>query len=86
MSEEKVGFNPDYNSELLQACDALFGRKRHESGSGKYTAGEILQAIDSLRHGKKTFAFSDVPPKPKEVPLPKEEPVKKTFAFTDLDK
>ncbi len=42
-----------YNTPVLLKCDELFGRRRGPSGSGRYNAGEILQAMEGLRPRKR---------------------------------
>jgi hypothetical protein len=48
----KREFDPTYDGPLLMRCDELHGRRRNPSGSGRYNAGEILQAIDTFRTKK----------------------------------
>jgi hypothetical protein len=42
-----------YDTPVLLKCDELFGRRRGPSGSGRYNAGEILQAMEELRPRKR---------------------------------
>jgi len=47
--DSKKKFKPVYDSPILLKCDELFGRNRGPSGSGRYSALQIHQAIEVLK-------------------------------------
>ena len=48
-TKQKPKFNPKFDNPILMKCDELFGRNRGPSGSGRYTALQLHQAIEVLK-------------------------------------
>jgi len=47
--KQKPKVNPKFDNPILMKCDELFGRNRGPSGSGRYTALQLHQAIEVLK-------------------------------------